>query len=216
MPPRWRWAKWTVENLEYLRDCYPYESNKALCTAFNVTDKQLRYQAWRLGLTKRYFISKFQNRLTESQLSYLAGLIDGEGLITIGRGKKTPNSKWARYRAVFRIGMTDLPTILEMKSWLESCGLSPLLRTSPVNGINRRKRDCHYVELQRNDEVLDFLESVQPFLKGKKELARAVIRFCSIRKENKHRTYRADEIELYEKVGGLLLKKGRIREAGQP
>jgi intein-encoded DNA endonuclease-like protein len=78
------WRPWTPEDLQYLKDNYPVKTNAVLMQEMNRSDTSLRTKADRLGIEKKYNWKINKVDLTPSpSLSYLIGVIFGDGCVTI-------------------------------------------------------------------------------------------------------------------------------------
>jgi hypothetical protein len=104
----------------------------------------------------RYRVSRFKmDRSDLAVLGYVAGLIDGEGCITLD------NNCWR-----VQIAMTDQPVI----EWLGNFGGT--VRERKVKGNRKR---CWRWLVMRQSEVLDLLSAVLPFMRVKRNQAQAAI-----------------------------------------
>jgi len=106
------------------------------------------------------------NKLTAA---YLAGLIDGEGYISILKNKKDTYKDGFRHQAVLKIVMTDK----EIIEWLYN-GFGGLFE--PRKGIGNRK-DSYCWVLKNNKNLIPFLLKVTPYLKVKRKQANILIEF---------------------------------------
>lgn len=96
-------------------------------------------------------------------LSYIAGLIDGEGCITLA------NKCWR-----IQVAMTDEPVI----RWLGTFGGS----VSERKRYGKRKRNWRWL-IMRQSEVVEFLMATMPYLRVKRDQAENAIREIALRDE---------------------------------
>mgnify|MGYP001561094373 CR=1 FL=1 len=105
-------------------------------------------------------------------LSYLAGIIDGEGTIRIGSSKPTNKINWNTiYYAAISVGMTNRK-IIEM--FVKKFG-SKIREEKCV--ANRKK--MYRWGTSGNFVVPTILKQLLPYLVVKKEQAELVIKYCS-------------------------------------
>ncbi len=115
-------------------------------------------------------------------LSYLAGLIDGEGTVTITRESryKTSNKEEHRdywyYRPVISIGMTDALNLAIIKNYFKN---RIKIKTSFwfVKKWTSQRRDYYRWEITTQTEAYEFLKLIQPFLINKYEQAKILTSF---------------------------------------
>lgn len=103
-------------------------------------------------------------------IRYLAGLIDGEGCITIFRhkGKGCRTDHWS-YRPLVQIGMTHKPTLHAIH--LQFGGQFKQKRGQDIT------RRSYAVWTLRGGNCIDLLREIAPYLITKKEEARLLITF---------------------------------------
>jgi hypothetical protein len=105
--------------------------------------------------------------MTNTELAYVAGLIDGEG--TIGFGRKAKEDI-ATYALRLRIGMSDENAI----RWLQ--------RTSGFGSVTsrdlaKRRRQTHWVWSVFSNQAANVLREALPYLLVKKQQAEIAILF---------------------------------------
>jgi|GEM_PF-5347215 len=88
-------------------------------------------------------------------------------------------------------------------------GYHPTLRVLRVDGI-KRKREMYYVEVNRMEEIISFLENL-PLLINKRPHAQLIREYCKSRLDNSHKSYSQRELELTREVRALnALHKGLV------
>ena len=103
-------------------------------------------------------------------LSYLTGIIDGEGTIRIGTSKPSNSNRNKIYYASISLGMTN-KEVIEM--FAKRFGLK--VREECV--VNRKK--MYRCGTSGNKVVPIILKQILPYLVVKKEQAKLVIEYCS-------------------------------------
>lgn len=103
-------------------------------------------------------------------LEYLAGLIDGEGCITIFRHKtaKCREDHWS-YRPLVQIGMTHKPLVKMLHAQLGG--------QYKEKKAKDEVRKAYAVWTYRGGKCIDLLKQLEPFLVAKKGEAQLVIQF---------------------------------------
>ncbi len=143
-------------------------------------------------------LSKFQKmisvmswkvtRLTKVQIAWLAGLIDGEGCISIVKGKPKGENKSTIYYLSLAMNMIDKPTI---KLVQKLTGGSVCKRV--VRGPNKRTFYSWTLTCQR---ALELLRIIKPYSITKATQVRLGIEFQSRIKPNGHRLLTASELKI--------------------
>lgn len=113
---------------------------------------------------------------SKSNRAYLAGLLDGEGYISILKTKKGNKATWnnARdyvYVPVIKVAMTDRPII----EWLhQSFGGTFEIRKAQGN------RKESYCWTARKKQTADFLQLIHPYLRVKKPQATLLLQYRNV------------------------------------
>lgn len=119
------------------------------------------------------------NTLNKTELSYLSGLLDGDGCFTISK-KVRSNLKLSMYFAV-----TNKTLLEKMKSLLE--GLSIERVKVSISESKGNRKTAYYLRVDTLKDNQKLLESVIPYLIGKKETAEIALRFA-VRRQQMKRT----------------------------
>jgi len=134
--------------------------------------------------------------LDESEKAYVAALLDGEGSISIYEHTNYP-----------RLSVSIYNTNKEVIDYL-----SEILDYHIDRGVDNRERsrqnkDCYVMMIRRQEESLDFLKHVKPYLVTKKEQAELGIDFMEEVIYRDSHKYTDEKIEklysLKEKMGEL-------------
>lgn len=137
--------------------------------------------------------------MNELNLSYIAGLVDGEAYIGIKRQK--PNKKFGRttqsYQARLKIKMAT-PDGLEFVANTFGFGSVKQEKKKYSKLSNYAMYRLEYMNLQAEK----VLSSLLPYLKVKKDVAIAVLQFCNLKKQSsKHKTKPAGTRNFPNKYG---------------
>jgi hypothetical protein len=166
--------KWTDDDIAELKDCY---KKIPLFLSENIIARHGRAgcytKAERMGLNgqlKKNFPDL--SAWSVARRAYLAGIVDGEGTITIvtmGKWSKKQRKKYFYQRAVACISNTDYKLLDYLKS-LDLGGLS----------YDKRQGKSHWKQsfqwsLSSPATVYTFLKAIEPYLVIKKDKANEVI-----------------------------------------
>lgn len=121
--------------------------------------------------------------MTNTELAWLAGIIDGEGMVS------SHNMK-GRILPVIHVGMTHKPTIIRVHAMFSVFGVAQLYE---VTRKNIDWKNNHVTRLQTHEACLLLIGAVMPFLFTKLEQAVLLADLCRIRLEErtKHGHYSA-------------------------
>jgi len=167
---------YSLEEIKFYKDLIEYKAHKKgkRCLSYEPLDLELVYPI---------------------EVEWLAGFLDGDGLLNINLVGTPSLSFGTTHPATFNsiknfFDMKNIfyykSSVLPAKNHLESCKLrcSSLFVNTPVDII----------------KVLDFIE---PFLFSKKNQAKILRRFCNTRKNNKYQRLSADEKLLIQEITKL-------------
>ena len=134
---------------------------RSAARAIGISPDGLKRRADKLGLSRRLGVQHFRKELRISlpqeltDLAYIAGLLDGEGYITISRHQ----------RDQIKVGITN--THEPVIRWLGSFGGTVVLKGANKFG----KLPCFEWRLQGRKEVYIFLSVVSPYMRIKQQKA---------------------------------------------
>jgi len=165
---------WTPQEDEILRQHYATSSNAEIQTLLPGRNLHgIRIRASRLGLHKELpfhetgiaFTESVIGHLSETEKAYLAGIIDGEGCITINRYVKKGAAP------VYRPFVEIASTSPALKAWLDE--------RFPEKTYWRKKtrpgwKDIYHWILSGNRQVMVFCREIAPYLVIKREQAELV------------------------------------------
>ena len=131
--------------------------------------------------------------LTERDLAYLAGLVDGEGSIFISRA--------GQYQSL-QLTLTISNTSKAMIDWLvDVC----MFRRTSIYRSNKSTRDVYRAGLTQS-EARDMLEKLEPYLVAKREQAQVVLKYFIMKGRIGRFTYTDEEEAL------RLLAREKLQE----
>jgi len=200
--------QYTLEELNFLKEGYSKLRAKEIAQKLGRTENAIRMQAWLMGLKKPSRISSNPSpeKFTDIQLGYIAGLIDGEGTISIYVNRKGKRKKIFLSRGIW-IRMTHFETISVIKELLKRNGFNPVYLCE--RHLNRKHRPTHAIYLYRSNEILSLLKVIELMLITKKEQARLMIKFCESREKRKYLPYTSEEWNIFKEIRNLNTKRDK-------
>jgi len=194
--PNKGYRKYTEEELQTLLSLYGQMPLKEVAQQMGVSYGALRWQLHQMGITKPIGQVNALHHLDlePTVLAYLAGLIDGEGTVSIRKFR----GKW---KPTVRIANTSMVLI----AWLES------KITSPSVGVETRpaKRN-HSISYMFNIIGLAHLplyESLLPYMVIKHRQLQLVIEYCYLRRaQSKDDRLTPRQMEAISEVRALNIK----------
>lgn len=192
---RYHRAAWSDSDQQKLKDVYQSSTNKELLNLFPQRSIQgIQTKARQIGLAKdwsdaAHFLS--YSHLSQTDLAYLAGIIDGEGHITIISARK---------------GKLFVPVIGVANSSPEITGF---LETVPFywkaeepevkqNGRIIKQRRPIYRYRIVGMRILSLLKVLSPYLRAKKQQCMIVMQYIKSRRNRG--PYSLEELELVRKI----------------
>ena len=149
-----------------------------------------------------------QETATDIELSWLAGIIDGEGHIGISRMMSHRDKPTLNPR--ISIGNTNVLIISQVCKILDKIPISGHIEKRQKGGKDGEKnwKEAWVVQLSQIEKINAFLTKILPFLVGKKAQAELVQRFTESRMKNRKygAGYSDEEVSLYQQMAGLNAK----------
>jgi hypothetical protein len=124
--------------------------------------------------------------VTEEEWAWLAGVIDGEGCITLIHRKEKGHSQFEPFIGISQKLRTGLP-LLEKAAKITG---RRIIKTG------RRELEYRSVQIYGYENVLRVLEKVLPYLTNKRERAELMIKYCKSRLENFGYALTPEEVEI--------------------
>lgn len=120
------------------------------------------------------------------KLAYIAGLVDGEGLISINGGK----GGFSKFVNIYNSDRQMLEFVQETMGF-------GFIKEKPVDPDNPQKiKVCPSWEVYRHTERYEFLRAILPYLITKRDRAEYMLEFTASRMENPRSPYTRRELEL--------------------
>lgn len=143
----------------------------------------------------------------ESQLGYLAGIIDGEGTITIERSGNRRLNGITGLQAKVNVANTNWAIIEYVVGILKRLGVNPHIKSQPIGyGTRPRNKQCWWVTVGGLTKTAKVLNVIKPYLVGKRAQADLVLDFINYRGDAqlaKGKPYGPFEANLVEKIRAL-------------
>lgn len=200
--------RWTEDEDKLLLDNYQTMRYAQIARMIGTTYSSVQHRAFRMGLSRpspRYAElsdAAWLPELTPVQIGYLAGMIDGEGTVSIHLVNRARQIR-PRYQPVVMISGTDVRLAEHLQTMLQARYFS-----------RERKIENYKPQWQigwHGHRCLPILTLVQPHLIVKREQAAVVIEFITSRMSmpNYNSHYTPEQLTLYEKVRDLNVRGPR-------
>lgn len=197
---------WTDEDIDLLRKYYETGSREDLLKLFphrswrSINHKGRRHQLVRASV-KHYLCSRTIGDLLHDQRIYLAGLIDGEGTVTISvrKSKSKPGVMGSPLTPLIIITNTNKELIDHLRTTLHGSTLKTQHRTGHC-------KDVWALQVARLLDVKALLEQITPYLFLKRRQAELLLEFCNLRLEDKWMRYNPRLFEIAKEIRKLNRK----------
>lgn len=134
--------------------------------------------------------------MSELDRAYIAGIVDGEGSIGLyEQTQKRKDYEKTSLRPTVQIAMTDKETVGYVGRTAGS-GSKSYKYTKSDNWKEQEK-----FAIQAQNDIIDFLEQIRPYLITKKDQAELMLEYC--RNRDPHKPYSEREYEIKEKLSEL-------------
>lgn len=146
-----------------------------------------------------------QHTQDELNLAYLAGLIDGEGTITLERSGIRRLNGVMGLSPVVLVANTDLAIVEFVTNQFRRMGANPHIKTQ-AKGYAKRQKQCYWVKVHSLTKAKKVLEPVIPYLIGKRAQAQLILDFVAYRGDSqlaKGKPYGPYELGILEKIRAL-------------
>lgn len=195
--------KWTDEKVEFLKENYGLMPVKDIAEELNTTVPSIQHKANRLEIKRAdkylemdFHPKVFKRKLSSVELSYLGGLMDGEGSLSIyiNSGNENRNCKLRPFGCI----TTTSERIID---WLKK----RLNFTYVYDRRNYpRSEGGRTTQLYwRNFRIYNLLKHLEEYLVEKKELAQLMMKYIEGRRKMIHtqtKKYRKRDIDLFLKI----------------
>jgi len=201
-----RW--WTKEEIEILKANWATSSRPQLLKLLpNKRWTSIRHKAVELGLTKVAYAKYWRTyekteplKLSDTDRGYLAGLIDGEGSITI----KKSLGKW--YAPWIQITNTNIDVMNWLEETLGTKGIGHIVAKEKPRKPNHKQ--TYNYNIGSVQGVKQVLEQIVDLLKIKKQQALLVLEFIRLKENKADYGILPEEEEIFNKVREL--NKGEV------
>jgi len=135
------------------------------------------------------------------ELSWLGGIVDGEGCITVSRrmGNQTASP-------IVTIVNTEEKLLDKVQRLLQKCGIAYYVRvhrqSDQVKRVRPPKQKIEFV-IAGHKRVPRFLDLIHPYLISKQPQAQLLMQFCAARKDRAHQPFLSTDKSMCSKLWGL-------------
>jgi hypothetical protein len=185
---------WSKNEISLLRSLYPSEGSKKLALVLNRTEEAIRLKAKKLRLA--FFpIKPFNLNLTDREIGYIAGVLDGEGHLTLKEPKNHRNGR--NIQPLLIIANTDMNLLLKCQKILKGGTID----TVHLANNAHNSKQCFQLRIMNIPHILAILEKILPELTVKKEQAKLIMWFCKNRAFKPAKSpYTREEREVVERI----------------
>ena len=202
---------WTDDDIDLLQKYYQTRSKEDLQKIFpNRSWKSISHRANRLKIVRASIISRLRPKRIGNLVLvvkvYVAGLLDGEGMITVSvkKNKADPQKGGSPLTPVISISNTKKELMVWLSTNVAGC-------TIKTDYDTEKRKDVFAFQIARLLDVQALLEQVLPFLIVKKRQAELVLEFCNVRLQDKWMEYNPRLFEITKEVR-YLNRKGKMSE----
>lgn len=159
-------------------------------------------------------------QVTQAELGWLAGIIDGEGYLGLRLHKdyRNKNAEYRMIRPEIHITNCDEEIILKTRDIAAKIGVNAYIRASKASG--KVKRDSFRFQIKHLNKTIRLLKPLTEHLTGNKQKrAKLMIEFCESRlsrpferktegigkeRSGAVKPYNKREIKIYSEIGPLM------------
>ena len=145
-------------------------------------------------------------KLTQSQLAYLAGFIDGDGSIYV---RLKPNSD-------YRYGFQIAPYIILFQSAKDEASFKKICDLLDCGYLRRRKDGILEYTIGRREQILDLIDKIKPYLILKCRQAELIEQILRLKPLVKNSSDFAKLMDLVNTFAELNYSKKRIQHKLTP
>ena len=145
-------------------------------------------------------------KLTRLQLAYLAGFIDGDGSIYV---RLKPNND-------YRYGFQIAPYIILFQSAKDEANFQKICDLLDCGYLRRRKDGILEYTIGRQEQILELVAKVKPYLILKREQANLIERILKLKVSVKNEVDFSRLMELVNRFADLNYSKRRIKHKLTP
>jgi hypothetical protein len=145
-------------------------------------------------------------KITQTQLAYLAGFIDGDGSIYV---RIKPNN-------TYRYGFQIAPYIILFQSAKDEVNFKKVCRMLNCGYLRRRKDGILEYTIGRREEILDLISKIRPYLILKKRQANLMEKILKAKSLVKNSKDFGKLMDLVNQFGDINYSKKRIKHKLTP
>jgi len=145
-------------------------------------------------------------KLTQSQLAYLAGFIDGDGSIYV---RLKPND-------TYRYGFQIAPYIILFQSAKDEANFQKICQMLNCGYLRRRKDGILEYTIGRQEEISDLIKAIKPYLILKKRQADLIEKIFKAKSLVKNSKDFSKLMDLVNQFANLNYSKKRIKHKLTP
>jgi hypothetical protein len=185
------------KTIHYIVENYPKMKISELSKITNLCAWTIIKYAHKHGLRKCGNIYIDLSKLSNTDLAYIAGLLDGEGTVTYQGYNEKSNGRKTAGGPIVQISNTHKPTI----NWLVSIfGYKMRFQCRNLE----KHQQCYSARIFGWKNVLVFLRACYPYLRIKKKQAEVLMKLCQSRLKHLYQKYyTSDELKLVEQLHTL-------------
>ena len=145
-------------------------------------------------------------KLTQAQLAYLAGFIDGDGSIYV---RLKPND-------TYRYGFQIAPYIVLFQSAKDEANFKKICDLLDCGYLRRRKDGILEYTIGRKEEILALVEAIKPYLLLKRRQADLLEKILILKSSVKNAKDFSKVMDLINQFGEINYSKKRIKHKLTP
>ena len=145
-------------------------------------------------------------KLTQTQLAYLAGFIDGDGSIYV---RLKPND-------TYRYGFQIAPYIILFQSAKDETNFQKICNMLNCGYLRRRKDGILEYTIGRKEEILALIEKIKPYLILKRRQADLLVKILELKSMVKNAKDFSKVMELINQFAEINYSKKRIKHKLTP
>lgn len=166
--------RWSKEEVEFLKKNYSKLSYKEIGIKLGRSEQAVDAKRHQLKLRRKgsgpnFHIPTCNPKIRPVDAAYIAGFIDGEGYLGVERGKRYSKQRCVVYN-----------TCIEVLDWIKNtinCGyIREVMKT--------KNRTCYQLDIAKTRDLLILLPQIIPYMKVKKNEAKALYEFCKAKFES--------------------------------
>jgi hypothetical protein len=207
---------WSQEEVELLKKYYPVMGTKVQELIPRHSKGSITAMANWFGIKARPWKNvgaSARTRLTDREMGYLAGFLDGDGSIyvVIVHNEESRLRLGLYVRPFVTFSNTNKDVIEFISKLLKKAGIKHRIVEVLPDG-KLRKRTYYFIEITTYRNVYAFLELVYQDLIAKREVAEYMLKLCESRLSAKGSgiPYTKEELEIIKKIREVAAKSSRV------